>query len=220
MNWKNAVAVAPSITPALAVVAGERPSAAELRDAAVRFDARRDAFAAGKGAICRDIAGRVDNGGYASAKQRDFAGKLVEWSLPRQPLPQVTLPGTPAAPAKPAYAAGTPVPKLFEVMQKHATLHAGALKISRKNQDSMCWLVWNDRLVGKLDNAQAFVWNGKAGADKDAIVALLAEFELDPLAAAVRHGKLSGRCCSCGRDLTDPASIEAGIGPICAGKFE
>lgn len=49
--------------------------------------------------------------------------------------------------------------------------------------------------------------------------ALLAEFEGAPLAAAMRYGKLSGRCCSCGRELTDPESIDAGIGPICAGKF-
>ena len=27
-----------------------------------------------------------------------------------------------------------------------------------------------------------------------------------------------GRCCVCGRELTDPESIAAGIGPVCAGK--
>jgi hypothetical protein len=27
-----------------------------------------------------------------------------------------------------------------------------------------------------------------------------------------------GFCCRCGRTLTDPASIESGIGPICAGR--
>jgi Family of unknown function (DUF6011) len=29
-----------------------------------------------------------------------------------------------------------------------------------------------------------------------------------------------GRCCSCGRTLTVPSSIEAGIGPECAGKVQ
>tara|TARA_Y100000310_G_scaffold221651_1_gene223263 strand:+ start:97 stop:558 length:462 start_codon:yes stop_codon:yes gene_type:complete len=27
-----------------------------------------------------------------------------------------------------------------------------------------------------------------------------------------------GRCCRCGRRLTDPTSIETGIGPVCAGR--
>jgi hypothetical protein len=41
----------------------------------------------------------------------------------------------------------------------------------------------------------------------------------DPLNAAIRYGKVSGECSCCGRELTDPKSIEAGIGPICATKF-
>jgi hypothetical protein len=32
------------------------------------------------------------------------------------------------------------------------------------------------------------------------------------------YGKLYGVCCKCGRTLTDEGSIEAGIGPVCAGK--
>jgi hypothetical protein len=41
----------------------------------------------------------------------------------------------------------------------------------------------------------------------------------DPLTAAIRYGKVSGSCSCCGRELTDPRSIEAGIGPVCATKF-
>lgn len=41
----------------------------------------------------------------------------------------------------------------------------------------------------------------------------------DPSKAAVEYGHRTGSCCICGRTLTDPASIEAGIGPICASKF-
>lgn len=36
---------------------------------------------------------------------------------------------------------------------------------------------------------------------------------------AKQFGALYGTCCVCGRTLTNEASIEAGIGPICAGKF-
>ena len=41
----------------------------------------------------------------------------------------------------------------------------------------------------------------------------------DPLTAAIQYGKVSGECSCCGRELTDPQSIERGIGPICATKF-
>ena len=40
----------------------------------------------------------------------------------------------------------------------------------------------------------------------------------DPKAAAVAYGKLTGTCCLCGRKLENEASVEAGIGPICAEK--
>jgi Family of unknown function (DUF6011) len=39
------------------------------------------------------------------------------------------------------------------------------------------------------------------------------------LEQAKEFGALYGTCCNCGRTLTDEKSIEAGIGPICAGKF-
>jgi len=37
-----------------------------------------------------------------------------------------------------------------------------------------------------------------------------------PKGLTVRH---EGRCCRCGRQLTVPSSIDAGIGPECAGKI-
>lgn len=36
--------------------------------------------------------------------------------------------------------------------------------------------------------------------------------------AGLKSGKPVGFCGYCGRTLTDPASVEAGIGPECAGK--
>jgi hypothetical protein len=39
-----------------------------------------------------------------------------------------------------------------------------------------------------------------------------------PEAAAKRFGKEIGRCGMCGRTLTNPESIERGIGPVCAGN--
>lgn len=49
--------------------------------------------------------------------------------------------------------------------------------------------------------------------------ARVAEIMKDPLASATEYGKRTGRCSCCGRELTDPASIAAGIGPICADGY-
>lgn len=41
----------------------------------------------------------------------------------------------------------------------------------------------------------------------------------DPAGAAVRYGRLFGKCSVCNRDLVDPVSVERGIGPICAERY-
>lgn len=47
----------------------------------------------------------------------------------------------------------------------------------------------------------------------------LAIIAADPKGAAVRYGQKTGECACCGRELTKHASIEVGIGPICAQKW-
>jgi hypothetical protein len=41
----------------------------------------------------------------------------------------------------------------------------------------------------------------------------------DPKNAAITEGRTTGTCAVCSRELTDPASVAAGIGPICAERF-
>lgn len=41
----------------------------------------------------------------------------------------------------------------------------------------------------------------------------------DPEGEAIKHGKLTGRCAVCSRKLSDPESVDRGIGPVCAEKF-
>jgi hypothetical protein len=50
---------------------------------------------------------------------------------------------------------------------------------------------------------------------RDAVLELMK----DPLAAAVAYGKQFNKCAICGRDLSDPDSVERGIGPICASRM-
>lgn len=45
------------------------------------------------------------------------------------------------------------------------------------------------------------------------------EVAADPKQAAIAYGKQYGTCACCGRDLTDPASVALGIGPVCASKW-
>lgn len=62
----------------------------------------------------------------------------------------------------------------------------------------------------------------KAGLDSrlsDDVKAVIMAAADDPLTAAIKYGKESGNCSCCGRELTDPTSIEAGIGPVCRDKF-
>ena len=44
----------------------------------------------------------------------------------------------------------------------------------------------------------------------------LLKIAADPLEAAVAYGRETGTCACCGRQLTDPKSVERGIGPVCA----
>ena len=69
--------------------------------------------------------------------------------------------------------------------------------------------------IGKIANGKFF--SSRAATPDD--VAKVAEVMRDPLAAAVAFGRESGTCSVCGRELTDPASIAAGIGPVCAAGF-
>jgi hypothetical protein len=53
----------------------------------------------------------------------------------------------------------------------------------------------------------------------DAAKEPLANIAEDPREAAIRYGRQTGSCACCGRELTNKASIELGIGPICAEKW-
>lgn len=47
----------------------------------------------------------------------------------------------------------------------------------------------------------------------------LAHISADPLGAAIRYGRETGRCACCGRELTNEISVEMGIGPVCREKW-
>lgn len=69
--------------------------------------------------------------------------------------------------------------------------------------------------LGKFTRAK-FLKARECTADQQA---LLMEIAKDPLRAAIDHGRMTGECALCSRTLSDPESIERGIGPVCAKKF-
>lgn len=197
--------------------------AGDLKAAARRFAQRTDNFAQGKADTCLDIAAKLERfGSFASPKQAEFARKLIEWSVPAWERQQPE-----ARPTREAVAAAQPapvlLPRLFALMQRLAKLEIGALKLARKNGDSLVWVKHAacEGVVGKLENGTLVIFHGRIAGRITAqeLRDALAAIEADPEAAAVLHGKASGRCAVCSRDLTDPESIARGIGPICAEKF-
>jgi Family of unknown function (DUF6011) len=205
------------------------PMVRELEQAAARFALRRDGFAIGKSDTCLDIAAKLERfGSFVSEKQEDFARKLVEWSKPFQ---RETVEAVKAVQASIVQARTSQAidlvrehpacPKLFDLMQRLSKLTIGKLQVVRKNQDSLCWIKHEDaeKVIGRLtDGGMLTLWQRPMVDLGDVMVDLL-RIEVDPEAAAALHGKLSGRCSVCSRDLTDPESIERGIGPVCLTKF-
>ena len=209
--------------PAVDVAVAEKVRALEQAAAQFALRPRQDDFTIRSQQACLDIAAKLDRfGSFVSDAQAAYADKLIGWAAPRvQAVPVQAAPSPVAAPAPVAPA--VTLPKLFDLMQRLAKLRFSPLTIARKNGDSLCWIKLEgvEKVVGKIERGVLTVFAGRMpntmGAD--ILTALLVAIEKDPEAAAVLHGKASGNCSVCGRDLTDPESIERGIGPICAGKY-
>jgi hypothetical protein len=187
------------------------PSATDLRKAAAAY---REAGKNNSADTCEDIAAKIARfGSYASAKQQDFARSLVGNATAVK------------SPFAPPVAEALRVPSLFEVMQRLADVTLPTLKIARKNQDSLCWLIDNngdDTCIGKIENGTVTLFAGRMariGVKAADVLALLRQIEADPIKAIADAGRASGRCAICSRDLTDEESIARGIGPVCAGKL-
>jgi hypothetical protein len=85
---------------------------------------------------------------------------------------------------------------------------------SGKNAGSI-YVKEDGEYLGKITNGKFYAVRTCDGERKDRVVKAAA----DPEASAVAYGKRTGECSCCGRTLTDPESVERGIGPICADKY-
>lgn len=84
--------------------------------------------------------------------------------------------------------------------------NAGALYVVRQD---------DDQYLGKIMDGK-FSRVRECSIEQEAEIVKIAS---NPHAEAVAYGRRTGNCCICNRELTNHASIDAGIGPICAEKY-
>lgn len=85
--------------------------------------------------------------------------------------------------------------------------NAGALYV----KDSV-----NDMYLGKIVGDK---YIATSDAERHGYVAKVVEAMTNPLELAIAYGRRTGACSCCGRKLSDPVSVDNGIGPVCATNF-
>jgi hypothetical protein len=178
-------------------------TALDLQQAAARFAARSDSFAAGKADICLDMAAKLGRyGTFVSAKQAEFAAKLVSWSI--------------AAKADAPAAKFTRIQQL--VQEKNLSLHLGVCKVVTFQSGAIGVVtpLFGGGTFGVIDPDGSFRRFSKCTSE---VFAVLQDVERRGLEAVQEIGRATGRCCVCSRTLTNEDSIAAGIGPVCAERF-
>lgn len=93
----------------------------------------------------------------------------------------------------------------FSLAPAHG-MNAGALYVTRTE---------DDQYLGKIKDGRFQASRECRPEDTVAILRVTS----DPHAEALAYGRRTGNCCICNRELTNHASIDAGIGPICAEKY-
>lgn len=178
-------------------------TALDLNQAAARFAARTDSFAAGKADICRDLAAKLGRyGTFVSAKQADFAAKLVSWSI-----------------AAKAAAPATKFTRIQQLVQeKNLAFHLGVCKVVQFQSGAIGVVtpMFGGGTFGVIDPDGSFRRFSRCTAE---VVSVLEDVERRGLEAVQEIGRATGRCCICSRMLTNQDSIAAGIGPVCAERF-
>jgi hypothetical protein len=96
------------------------------------------------------------------------------------------------------------------------------IKFNQRNNELelKCPGYYGSEWYGRVNVANNELFLRRLGTQfKDELFALFAELIADPIAIVIQHGKLTGNCCFCSLPLSDPTSLKAGYGPICAGHY-
>lgn len=133
------------------------------------------------------------------------ASSLIDTILSAPKAPKKVPAGKPAAPKAPEITDGMYLnPETGEIFKVQYAVHGSGKLYAKK------LVVWEDE--GNLPASVSFEYA------PGMVYKLRPEWRMT-LDQAKEFGALYGTCCVCARTLTKEESIEAGIGPICAGKF-
>jgi hypothetical protein len=179
-------------------------------------------------AFANSLCDWYDTRGYLSPKQAYWVNRFVAKL-------DGTLPALAPAPVATASSMGS-IMALFETAKQHlkhpaivlqtadgyvirlapSKKNPGAVYISHPDA-SAAFGAWT---TGWID-AKGVYKPGDTVTSKVAkdVAALLTAFSADPVKVASQYGSLTGRCCFCGRHLSDPQSTYIGYGPVCAKHF-
>lgn len=156
--------------------------------------------------------------GRFSDRQRPYAQKFA--ALFDDYLASPAPVAAPVAPVK----VEIKLPNICSVvnLDKFARFSVGDLSFNLKNDGTLVWVKWQGQICGRIDSV-THVYTASvrhvSGVRREQAEAALIAVEADPVAAAKANGIETGRCSCCSRALTDPTSIEIGIGPICREKL-
>lgn len=118
--------------------------------------------------------------------------------------------GRSTAPVRRSQSSRTPVPAGRYAVVLNAETHYRFFKVDTPTEGRWAGYTFVDE---QASDEHWPVRGARKGEVLDAIRAA------GPLEAMKAYGREIGECGHCGRTLTDPASIAAGIGPVCAGRM-
>lgn len=194
MNWTTLVAQHPAEAAWIEANASSFDFARSMQDAVAKFGSLTDGQLA---AIQRIIASSEAR--KAAAVERIAAAPVVDTTKLENAFN--------TARANELKAPRIRVGKLVFSLAKETSANAGAVYVKESGADG--------EYLGKVMGGKFL----KTRACSDDVAATVLRVAADPKAAAIEYGREFGCCSICARTLTDPKSIELGIGPICAGKF-
>ena len=170
--------------------------------------------------ICADIKGKVEKYGDLHQGTMDMLQRSADRAAARA-AQRATVTAE-----QQERVAGVDVANIADCFQraqeaglKRFTLRFDGVHFQVDRRDpSLIWISKAGYGTAKYGRIQGGVY--KPGRDVTAeVIAQVAEISRDPMAAAMAYAQLTSECSVCGRHLENQDSVDAGIGPVCAGRI-
>lgn len=153
--------------------------------------------------------------GYLTENQLAAAHRCIARSVARQEAAQARIDNAQAVDTLKLEAAFAKASSALKAPKlRVAGLVISPAKANSKNAGAL-YVKSADRYLGKIMGGKFITSRDCTPEDEKNLLAVAN----DPVGAAIAYGRTTGSCACCGRLLTDPESVERGIGPICAERF-